>query len=141
MKVRHFILKGLFISLKDAQMQIMDITWLENLMVMKKLSIIICWDGLLDVYDKYAVAGVPKVNALSSSICYLRGSLFQQWFCDDSIDATLNGQFVLYNKTTGSIPDTTNIDWDITNIYQIKKQFLSPYRVYGWDVDVLINLS
>ena len=90
----------------------------------------------VDVYDQYAVAGVPKVNALSSSICYLRGSLFQQWFCDDSVDATLNGQFVLYNKATGSIPDTTDVDWDITNVYQIKKQYLSPYRVYGWDVDV-----
>ena len=88
------------------------------------------------VYDKYAVAGVPKVNALSSSICYLRGSLFQQWFCDDSVDATLNGQFVLYNKTTGSIPDTTDVDWGITNVYQVKKQYLSPYRVYGWDTDI-----
>jgi hypothetical protein len=88
------------------------------------------------VYDQYAVAGVPKINALSASICYLRGSLFQQWFCGDSVDALLNGQFVLYNKITGSIPDTTNVDWGITNIYQVKKQFLSPYRVYGWDANI-----
>jgi len=90
----------------------------------------------VSVYDQYAVAGVPKINALSSSICYLRGSLFQKWFCGDSPDALLNGQFILYNKNTGSIPDTTNIDWDISNIYQVKKQFLSPYRVYGWDANI-----
>ena len=88
------------------------------------------------VYGQYAVAGVPKISALSSSVCYLRGSLFQQWFCGDNPDTLLNGQFVLYNKATGSIPDTTDIDWDIVNIYQVKKQFLSPYRVYGWDTSI-----
>ena len=90
----------------------------------------------VSVYDTYAVAGAPKINALSSSICYLRGSLFQKWFCGDSPDALINGQFVLYNKVTGSIPSLTNVDWDILNIYQVKKQFLSPYRVYGWDVNI-----
>lgn len=87
----------------------------------------------VSIFDQYAVAGVPKINALSSSICYLRGSLFQNNFCNDSTDETLSGQFVLYSKATGSIPNTTDVDWDITNVYQIKKRLLSPYRVYGWD--------
>lgn len=87
----------------------------------------------VDVYDKYAVAGVPKVDYLSSSICYLRGTLFQEHFCDSNSENSLCGQYVLYNKVTGSIQDTSNVDWDITNIYQIKKRLLSPYRVYGWD--------
>jgi hypothetical protein len=62
--------------------------------------------------------------------------LFQEHYCGDNSENALNGQFVLYNKATGSIPDTTNIDWDITNIYQVKKRFLSPYRAYGWDTSI-----
>ncbi len=94
----------------------------------------------VSIYDQYAVSGIPKINALSSSICFLRGSLFQYHFCDDTTDTSLNGQYVLYNKVTSSltvIPTVTSpIDWNITNVYQIKKQFLSPYRVYGWDTDI-----
>jgi hypothetical protein len=87
----------------------------------------------VSIFDQYAVAGVPKINALSSSICYLRGSLFQANYCGDESENALCGQFVLFNKATGSIPDTTNVDWDITNVYQVKKSLLNPYRVYGWD--------
>lgn len=90
----------------------------------------------VSIYDQFAVAGIPKTNALSASICYLRASLFQEHFCDANNEATLCGQFALYNKATGSISDTTGIDWDITNIYQVKKRLLSPYRVYGWNVDI-----
>lgn len=90
----------------------------------------------VSIYDQYAIAGIPKTNMFSSSICYLRGSLFQSHYCDSEDDAILNGQYILYNKATGSIPDTTGVDWDVTNIYQIKKRLLSPYRVYGWDVDI-----
>ncbi len=87
----------------------------------------------VSIFDKYAVAGVPKINTLSSSICYLRASLFQENYCNDVSENSLCGQFVLFNKITGSIPNTTDVDWDITNVYQIKKRLLSPYRVYGWD--------
>jgi len=90
----------------------------------------------VSVYDQYAIAGVPKINALSSSICYLRGSLFQENYCDDNDENSLCGQYVLYNKTTGSIPNSSNVDWDITNVYQIKKRLLSPYRVFGWDSSI-----
>ncbi len=88
------------------------------------------------VFDNYAVAGIPKINFLSSSICYLRGSLFQEHFCGDDIEQQLNGQFVLYNKTGSLNPTPSEVDWNIYNIYQVKKRFLSPYRVFGWDVDI-----
>jgi len=90
----------------------------------------------VSIYGNYAVAGIPKIDFMSSSVCYLRGSLFQENYCDNDIETTLCGQYALYNKATGSIPDTTDVDWDITNIYQIKKQILSPYRVMGYDSSV-----
>lgn len=92
----------------------------------------------VSIRNPYAVAGIPKINPLSSSICYLRGSLFQIHFCESSQESSLQGQFILYNENTSSVTDTslTNIDWDITNIYQIKKRYLSPYRNYGWDIDI-----
>jgi hypothetical protein len=102
----------------------------ENIMNNNELG----WS--VSIFDQYAVAGVPKLNALSSSICYLRASLFQENYCGDESENALCGQFVLFNKVTGSIPDTTNVDWDITNVYQVKKHLLSPYRVYGWDACV-----
>jgi len=85
------------------------------------------------INDSYAVAGIPKITALSSSICYLRGSLFQKHFCESTDESSLQGQFILYNKNTSSL---SSIDWDITNIYQVKKRYLSPYRVYGWNIDI-----
>ena len=88
------------------------------------------------IFGQYAVAGIPKINAESASICYLQGSLFQNNFCDDSIEETLNGQYALYGKTVGTLPDTSFIDWDLLNIYQIRKKYLSPYRSFGWDVDI-----
>ena len=90
----------------------------------------------VDIHDQYTIAGAPKINCLSSSICYLRGSLFQEHFCENELESELNGQFILYNEITSSIPSNTNIDWDIVNTYQVKKRFLSPYRVYGWDTSI-----
>jgi hypothetical protein len=90
----------------------------------------------VSIYDQYAVAGIPKINSESASICYLQGSLFQNNFCGDSTEETLNGQYALYNKTVGTLPNTSFIDWDITNIYQIRKKYFSPYRSFGWDIDI-----
>jgi hypothetical protein len=90
----------------------------------------------VSICDQYAVAGIPKINCESSSVCYLEGSLFQAHFCDDPLEETLTGQYALYSKTSGSIPDTTFVDWSIMNIYQIKKRYLSPYRAFGWDIDI-----
>jgi hypothetical protein len=90
----------------------------------------------VDIFNDYAVAGAPKTTILSASVCYLRGSLFQEHHCNVALENTLDGQFVLYHKSTGSIPDTTNIDWDVTNVYQVKKRLLEPYRAYGFDVAI-----
>ena len=92
----------------------------------------------VSIRNPYAVAGIPKITTLSSSICYLKASLFQEHFCESSPEASLQGQFILYNQITSSVFDShlSNVDWDITNIYQVKKRYLSPYRDYGWDIDI-----
>ena len=92
----------------------------------------------VSIRNPYAVAGIPKTNPLSSSICYLRGSLFQVHFCESTEESSLQGQFILYNEDTSSVtgPNLSDVDWDIVNIYQIKKRYLSPYRNYGWDIGV-----
>jgi hypothetical protein len=88
------------------------------------------------VYNNYAIAGSPKTNMYSMSICYLRGTLFQQHYCGADESNMVNGQYVLYQQTTGSITDSSNLDWDIVNVYQIKKRLLNPYRQFGYDVDI-----
>ena len=99
----------------------------------------------VSVFDDYAVVGSPKIDLETQdwtpiySICYHRGTIYQQHFCNNSGSQKIDGQFVLYNKSTGSIPDTTGIDWDITNVYQVKKRLLQPYRTYGFSVDICEN--
>lgn len=88
------------------------------------------------VFDNYAVAGVPKITFDQSTICFLQGSLFQKHFCESSNEETLNGQYILYQTATGSISDSTLIDWDIINVYQVKKRYLQPHRAYGFDVSI-----
>lgn len=88
------------------------------------------------VCGEHAVVGCPKTNFESASICYLRGSLFQQHFCSTDNENSLQGQFILYHRISGSIPDTTGVDWEITNVYQVKKRLLQPYRSYGFDVSI-----
>ena len=90
----------------------------------------------VDVYNNYAIAGCPKLNATSASICYIRGSLFQQNFCGDSLDSTLQGQYILFQQTTGSLPDTSKLDWDIVNVFQVKKHVLEPYRDFGFSCGI-----
>lgn len=84
----------------------------------------------VDVWGNYAVAGCPKANINGMSLCYLRGSLFQQHFCGSDEENDINGQFLLFQKNTSSI------DWDLRNVYQVKKRFLNPYRSYGFDVNI-----
>lgn len=89
------------------------------------------------IYNNYAAAGSPKINVNSSSICYLRGTLFQGNYCGEDPQNTVDGQFILFQQVTSSIlPDTTGKTWDIVNTYQIKKRIMEPYRDYGFSVDV-----
>jgi hypothetical protein len=91
----------------------------------------------VSVNENYAVVGCPKY-LFNPSICYLRGTLYQQHYCGDP-DDVINGQYVLFNKITGSIPDTTNLDWEILNVYQTKKRLLQPHRSYGYATDLCDN--
>jgi len=84
----------------------------------------------VDVWGNYVAIGCPKANLNGMSLCYLRGSLFQQHYCGDDEESDINGQFILFQKNTESI------DWDLRNVYQVKKRFLNPYRSYGFDVSV-----
>jgi hypothetical protein len=91
------------------------------------------------VWGDYAVAGCPKTNMFSMSICYLRGTLFQQHYCNDTLENTLDGQFILYHHGTGSLSDTTHLDWNIVNVYQVKKRLWNPYRQFGEDAQISEN--
>jgi len=84
----------------------------------------------VDIWGNYAVAGCPKANLNGMSLCYLRGSLYQQHFCGDDNESEINGQFLLFRKNTSSI------DWDLKNVYQVKKRFLNPFRSFGYDVGI-----
>ncbi len=88
------------------------------------------------VWGDFAVVGCPKTNMFSMSICYLRGTLFQQHYCDDTLENTLDGQFILYQHETGSLPDTTDLDWGIVNVYQVKKRLWNPYRQFGENTSI-----
>jgi hypothetical protein len=94
----------------------------------------------VSVRGDYAVAGCPKITLNTSSweslnnICYLRATLYQQHFCNDTTDATLDGQFVLFNRETSS--NDAGYEWDVTNVYQVKKSLLQPYRDYGYSIDI-----
>ena len=84
----------------------------------------------VDMFGYNAVAGVPKVDVDSLTSCYIQGTLNQLHYCNADLQSLLHGQDMLIQKDTGSG------QWSITNVYQRKKKFLSPYRDYGWDVAV-----
>jgi hypothetical protein len=89
----------------------------------------------VSTWGKYSMAGCPKANAEAGlPLCYLRGSLFQQHYCSDDLENTVQGQFILYERQTSSL--NTTDDWDIVNVYQRKKRLLNPYRGYGHDVSI-----
>lgn len=84
----------------------------------------------VDMFGTNAVAGVPKVDVQSMSSCYIAGTLNQLHYCNSDLQTLLDGQTMLIQKNTGSGV------WDITNVYQRKKKYLSPYRDYGYDVEI-----
>jgi hypothetical protein len=84
----------------------------------------------VDMFDKYAVAGIPKIDSLDMTPCFVQGTLGQLHYCDQALEDMLQGQAMLLEKNTSSL------DWEIINVYQKKKRFLSPHRHFGWDVSV-----
>jgi len=84
----------------------------------------------VDMFGLNAVAGIPKVNFNTITSCYVAGTLEQLHYCNADLQNLLQGQAMLIHKNTGSG------EWEITNVYQKKKKFLSPYRDYGFDVSI-----
>jgi hypothetical protein len=82
----------------------------------------------VDIYGTNIVAGIPKINNKNMSSCYVGGTMQQLNFCGDeesALETTLHGQILLIQQNTSSN------EWGITNIYQRKKRFFSPYRCFG----------
>lgn len=84
----------------------------------------------VDVFGNGAIAGIPKINNLTMTSCYIGGTLQQLHFCPDLLENELQGQAMYLQKNTSSN------DWEIVNIYQRKKKFLSPYRDFGNSVAI-----
>jgi hypothetical protein len=85
-------------------------------------------DYSVDIFEGNALAGVPKINTMDS--CYIGGTLEQLHQCESDLERTLHGQAMLLQKNTASL------EWDITNIYQRKKKYLTPFRRFGHDVAI-----
>lgn len=79
----------------------------------------------VDVYGNNVIAGIPKTNHSTMTSCYIGGTADQLHNCPDTLEKSLHGQAALFQKNTSSG------DWDLVNIYQRKKKFLSPYRAFG----------
>jgi len=84
----------------------------------------------VDMFDGKAVVGIPKIDVVGMTSCYIAGTLNQLHYCGADLQALLSGQDMLLQKNTGS-----GI-WEIINVYQRKKKYLSPYRDYGFDVAI-----
>jgi len=96
----------------------------------------------VDIFGTNAVSGIPKVDVTQimfgtndgagtqMNSCYIEGTLNQLHYCNTDLQSIINGQTMLLQKNTGSGV------WEITNVYQRKKKFLSPYRDYGFDVAI-----
>jgi len=86
----------------------------------------------VDLWDDKCIISNPKSNLETMSSCYIEGSISQQNYCYVNLENYINGQWVLLQKNTSS----ADIDWDVLNVYQRKKRFLSPYRSFGYDVAI-----
>ena len=84
----------------------------------------------VDMFGTNAVSGIPKINEGQENSCYIEGTLNQVYQCDIDLQTIVNGQVMLLQQNTQSGA------WGITNVYQKKKQFLNPFRDYGFDVAV-----
>jgi hypothetical protein len=84
----------------------------------------------VDMFSGSAVAGVPKIDVMGMTSCYIGGTLNQLHYCNADLQTLLDGQSIFLQKDTGSGV------WGITNVYQKKKKYLSPYRDYGFDVAI-----
>lgn len=87
----------------------------------------------VDLWDDKCLIGCPKSNVESITSCYIEGSIWQQNYCYSDLENYIHGQTILMNKNTSS---ADSLDWDVTNVYQRKKRYLSPFRGFGYDVAI-----
>lgn len=81
----------------------------------------------VDIFENNAVVGIPKSNLINNTSCYIGGTISQLHQCSSDLENLLCGQVALIQKNTSSL------NWNLTNVYQKKKKYLSPYRMFGWD--------
>jgi hypothetical protein len=86
----------------------------------------------LSLWDQYFALGVPRFNIQDVGTCYYQGTVWQDIYCSDNLEHLLQGQWILFQKDTGS----SDVDWNIVNVYQKKKKFMGPYRAFGYDIDI-----
>lgn len=84
----------------------------------------------VSIYGNNIAAGSPKRDMDSLSSCYVQNSLTQQNYCDSDLENTITGQWILITKNTSSL------DWELDKVFQKKKKFMSPYRIFGYDVSI-----
>lgn len=84
----------------------------------------------VDMWGLNAVAGIPKIDFNTMTSCYVAGTLEQLHYCNADLQNLLQGQMMLLQKNTSSN------EWEVTNVFQKKKKYLTPYRVYGYDVSI-----
>jgi hypothetical protein len=82
------------------------------------------------VWDDKIMVSSPKDTSTLFTPEYIQGTLLTQNYCTNDLENTINGQWLLYTKNTSSNA------WGYTNTFQKKKKYLSPYRSYGYDVDI-----
>lgn len=82
------------------------------------------------VYGDYVAAGTPKRDVVSMQSCYVQDTLEQLHYCEPDLENTLIGQTAFLMRNTASN------EWELAKVYQKKKKYLSPYRSYGFSVDV-----
>lgn len=84
----------------------------------------------VDIWDGKAVIGSPKLYSEEFDPCYIKGSLWQLHYCYSDLENYIHGQWIYLQRNTSSF------NWDILNVYQRKKRYLSPYRSLGYDVAI-----
>lgn len=82
----------------------------------------------VSIYGNDIAAGCIKIDDLDP--CDIQATIEQLHYCNPDLENTLNGQVAFLLRNTSSN------EWELAKVYQKKKRYLSPYRSFGWSVDV-----
>jgi hypothetical protein len=87
----------------------------------------------VDVYKNRAVVGVPRASADGMISCYVQGKAVQYLENaqdDEDENYAVQGQYILFQENTSSL------DWDLKNVYQIKRKKYHPPRSFGYSIAI-----